>query len=804
MPPKDGEKLQKRKNKFKTVFDLASKNAELDSDMATNSLNVLNGEIERYKHKQLRSQEVDDLMKSYKIALAHIAMFTDNNSKKMSPEFKESLEKVTRALSKDLRVLRNYAAGLEKDSPETPARILTFNELLETSRSRRIEVNSENVESVGAGQHVRAVIPAGNDKLYFTESVKINSQDEEQRKLFDSYRQEFGEEADFLDHKQMKEVLEFIYLSDAYRKIKNRPCFSDSKTIITAYQEQMRKEIADMKKAGKKPAFNENTPDVLSGLNTVRKRKIFLKYLSDFTKMRLAAAINRVDGIHNGCYQDKRNSAMSFIAEELGVGDLIAHSENVHITFNDKGKKRTVKGTAMNAAHGEDLNKVGVNSNYIKISLASLENPGLIKKVASLQILDYICGNSDRHLGNLTYITDDNGNVIGIQGFDNDSSFGSRFNPTGSAGKKVPVKDFGIIPESLAESIMKMDNESVKLMLHGFDLDSKEIKAAINRLDELKKTITQSRKVYAEKELREGELIKDIPRVVKDEELGKYSFVRDLARFEKKGNKAYGNLFGSMMSLFANGNAVNEVYTTQKAIINNSAEAIVRDFWSDASDIVKNMKVQNPKKALGSKQYDAMLGEAEQLETMLKNLEAPLFAEARNRDTGEKSLIFDPEVVALKAKATRVKELTQKYLNERAIPRKAAQKSKNSRAYKRFALAMRVKDMSESLLKKYDNIDKAYAQLKELDAKGAGLKKAAKNRDRRFYEKLSLDKAVQSIINEAPVEEGMLRTTIPDMYPTAVEEEKRRTSPPVHIGEKKRKTSVTAPKKGEPGGGIIR
>ena len=43
--------------------------------------------------------------------------------------------------------------------------------------------------------------------------------------------------------------------------------------------------------------------------------------------------------------------------------------------------------------------------------------------LADMQVLDYLCGNVDRHGANLVYQLDDNGKIIGIQGIDNDSSF---------------------------------------------------------------------------------------------------------------------------------------------------------------------------------------------------------------------------------------------------------------------------------------------------------------------------------------------------------------------------------------------
>ena len=50
-------------------------------------------------------------------------------------------------------------------------------------------------------------------------------------------------------------------------------------------------------------------------------------------------------------------------------------------------------------------------------------SPFLKKDIANLQILDWLCGNPDRHFHNIFYKFDEAGNVTGVVGIDNDLSF---------------------------------------------------------------------------------------------------------------------------------------------------------------------------------------------------------------------------------------------------------------------------------------------------------------------------------------------------------------------------------------------
>lgn len=461
-----------------------------------------------------------------------------------------------------------------------------------------------------------------------------------------------------------------------------------------------------------------------------RQEKILTSYIDDFSKMHLANALNDEQGIHVGCYQDKRNSAMSFMADELGLGNIICRSGNVHIKYKDGGKTHTVQGTAMKKARGIDIHTSEMKMNVLKMSLSSLENPELIRQVAGLQVLDFLCGNADRHTANFSYDVDENGNLLGIQGFDNDSSLGSKFRATSRNGRKVDIPNFKIIPESVADKIMEMDSNDLKYMLHGFDLDAEEIQGALDRLELLKAAVTDSRKAYEGIDLPEGELIKNIPRIVKDENMGEYSFTRDLSYYEEGHNGvSYGNLFGALTRKFAAGKVVNDVNSTLSNIIQDNAKIITNDAWTDAAANIDNMKAENPRRALGSPQYDRMLAGTEELKEMLKEFGGPIYTEKKDAITGERSLVFSQGARKIREKIEQVRDLTETYINERAIPRRAFRKSKSSRAYKRYALAMKNKNMMQELEKCFSKIETTYEDRKALKAMSASIIAEAKKKD---------------------------------------------------------------------------
>ena len=201
------------------------------------------------------------------------------------------------------------------------------------------------------------------------------------------------------------------------------------------------------------------------------------------------------NGINKNSRIDKRNSAMSAVAEMLGMEYIIAHSENMRVQVGDK----EYKGTFMKKADGLDPKNPKDFDILKKTTPESFENAGFIKDLANLQILDYICGNTDRHFNNMVFQVEtvkENGKdvlkVVGVQGIDNDSSLGSAdMSKTPKFMSYVDLKDIKVIPRETAESIMKFKPEMLRTVLAGYDLSDKEIEKAITRLGQVKDAINR-------------------------------------------------------------------------------------------------------------------------------------------------------------------------------------------------------------------------------------------------------------------------------------------------------------------------
>lgn len=335
------------------------------------------------------------------------------------------------------------------------------------------------------------------------------------------------------------------------------------------------------------------------------------------TMMRVSAYAGDL-GIEPGARVDSRNSAMSLVANMLGQPELLARSKPLTVVHNGK----IVEGTFMELAKGSQWTHISKNDPIRNCSKESYNNAKLLKSIADMQIVDFLCCNVDRHGGNLTYIVDNSDperpKVTGVQGIDNDMSFGVRR----MGGDKTffdgttPFNDILVISRSMADKVLAMDVEKYLHSLRGQGLEHDACEAAARRLNTLKEKIREGEKLFEGEEsdrLERGKL-----RVVSDEEWEKI----DLDKLASKAQ--HGNVFSRTDNFrrvvsrvpsagsfkYAQGTVAKPLDTTQLTLALKAMLKIVND--------------QNPILIRSSKEYTAMRSRLGNLTEFLEATGSPL------------------------------------------------------------------------------------------------------------------------------------------------------------------------------------
>lgn len=238
-----------------------------------------------------------------------------------------------------------------------------------------------------------------------------------------------------------------------------------------------------------------------------------------------------------------RNVAMSVLAERLGRSELLARASTM--TLVDQATGREVIGVFMEKARGLDLNRQHTEPLFFAPEM-EWATPQAKLQLCSMQVIDWICGNTDRHTGNMLYdlqrCPDGVVRLMGVQGIDNDNSFGTKsvkelINSygTGAAGYILPTPEtMGVIRRDDAIQVLNLEKKDMSLMFFNL-LWPDEIEAAWDRVEALQRAILKGEKVHWKDR---WETRRNIVRVLDDEEIAQmprslYAYLPTLQRLEK-------------------------------------------------------------------------------------------------------------------------------------------------------------------------------------------------------------------------------------------------------------------------------
>lgn len=207
------------------------------------------------------------------------------------------------------------------------------------------------------------------------------------------------------------------------------------------------------------------------------------------------------------------NIATSRVAEMIGLGHLIAHSEKMVVRSGDK----TMTGCFMEFARGIDPSSNDPNA-IQKLSEVELSlNPSFTRDLAGLEILDILCAQKDRHANNLFYQLsepDERGKreIIGLQGIDNDLAFGMAEQSENNwrAAHQKWERDNIFIDKDVADKIRKLDDAALDFAL-GDLLNEQQMKRMKERVHHFQTHLNKHMVEVRENEWNLNKFTKDTP-----------------------------------------------------------------------------------------------------------------------------------------------------------------------------------------------------------------------------------------------------------------------------------------------------
>ena len=530
-------------------------------------------------------------------------------------EHKDAVKKLAALGSANLRHLRNY----------DPAEPRSLPELLEDVRTLTLDTRGAQLKKkLGSAQNSRQPLTFLDDKG--REIVGIFTPRKDHR-IWDRWDRRFRELAD--KAKVMsplgKDILENLMTrleGPEAARLLGIPEDADRGMRIGAFYRRVNQQYGD--------DYTQNFFDTIAALSSTPERKLSAKevkkalgpsvgVIADALSDDGTAIINNniIANIHDGARMDSRNAAMSAVAELLNVPKLLAKS--VPMKIIDKNG-REIEGTFMQEAEGVDVSNIrDEDRGYGSEALKDLDGRGM-KSIADLQVLDFICGNTDRHAHNVTYQFDkQTGKFIGVQGYDNDTAFGTRIPKDGDFVAHLTMPgNLLAVSQTMYERLKQITPEMLKFTLRGYGLSEAELDAAVQRMQIVKDTVEKDLDYYEKRDqdLREGKAVEQPGKFI----VGKHCRLVPDQDFRKMDWKELGRTVeanwyheGKPVKEKLEGNFFTRAFQTVKSIYR---------MYRNQREEYKSLKSEV---ALGSdnranpKGAESELDKARQLETVLKN-----------------------------------------------------------------------------------------------------------------------------------------------------------------------------------------
>ena len=441
--------------------------------------------LENNEYIPMQRADYDEIMGLYRTAKAACDRYLAVSGGEALPEDAPARE-VQALLTKDMRLL----SGLSFSSGE---KTLSLPEAVEKARGYTVDLTGTKTEIKGGAQSSRVALEVMTEsgrsmKGFFTETGEINPLKQYGAAFKDYYMKLSALKPELLrggpSGMKLANDLAFALGLDINGGITNQEVI-DAMGNTLSLTKRNERGAADIDPAAA-------TPELLMALDEAKMAEpnLYRELMDSLRGVDIQRSLmTRTMGVKAGSNIEKRNIGMSIMANLLGRPELVAASVPMTVV-NGKDIKT---GVFMESAQGMEIGSIPFNHPFKDKTVTDAVSPEGLESLASLQILDYICMNIDRHRGNLFFQFNEQGQLKAVQGIDNDTSFGVKeMKAARQTAVLAALDDLMVIPESLARSLNGLTKEMLETGLRGV-VTEKEIHAAWQRVEQVQAAIERGR-----------------------------------------------------------------------------------------------------------------------------------------------------------------------------------------------------------------------------------------------------------------------------------------------------------------------
>ena len=432
----------------------------------TNELFEQGGYMDKDSYEQLVNQ--------YMAVARHSIEFRDSGD---SQTRRNVVEHIFKLISKDLKALNN----MDKENPGN------IRKAFEASRAVIVKVPDGLSHKVGGQSSARFPMKTVDGKKGFFTARSDTANEKGWNELIDSIFNQFK-----LTDKE----------KEAFNKIRTDSDFRSQ--LVQPLYNELTKEEVDLANISVILGLYEDKASADADMKNKKELQDAVVHFVDnsvtmFTPYNLQERLGYDPYTRN----DNKNAAMYDVARLLGCNRLIAKAVPMVVINGDQ----VIKGTFMEHAEGSDLANLKKDDPIVNMDPNNaVYNKSLYRDLADLQVLDFICGNIDRHKQNMFYKTEQkNGEpvkITGITAIDNDACFPEKeipedefdYDDVERPPRIYKPENFRYINRETAEIILNLRREQLETALRGHNLSLKAIKKAWDRTLQVKDVLREMQK----------------------------------------------------------------------------------------------------------------------------------------------------------------------------------------------------------------------------------------------------------------------------------------------------------------------
>lgn len=599
----------------------ADKRKEQYESLNSQGAAALANEIQRMKD----AKEVLDLEKTNNLIRLYINMGNEMQAEyiKIKDDKNKTMlyDKLAKVFAKDYTALLRYKKHLENlpkpdvkkstkkmaSKGKTKSEYMDIDAFYESTRTRTItlsEAEVDHLETVGNSISTRYKVPfivedepiAGKKKGdscigYFTKSESYDSDDmdyimeEKAKAARERIAKKYPLAAEYINELDYKALLKVRRKRDAgiFSELANMPYTIGTKTSL----EEMRSELNNyIRNSDASKDEKEKCHDQLESIDNDQMFFAYAEFMGTMMRAENVLDNRMVQGTRLGADTSSKNALTSVFAEILGCTEYVAYSEKMKIKTKKNGKDVVMKGVIMMPAKGLDPNIEGFNSPLTKMNQLSFEeSKGLAKSIASIQFLDCIIRNVDRHTGNMFFTMKKKNKLREIHAIDNEETF-----IVNDDDDMMPFEQLKVVPKVMADAVLDTDTQMFRILMQGYGLSQAEMDVVADQIDMIKKGLKKSKENYENYKPLYIEYYRGAPRIVTDEMMDQY-FVRGQLY-------GVGNLFSRMMDEAFEGTQATNGYNNDvkkcELLAKSVMETYVSEIKTNTVDIINN-EIENLK-----------------------------------------------------------------------------------------------------------------------------------------------------------------------------------------------------------------